>query len=262
MRRGIKLGLYGLVLAGLLGGTAAWVSGGKSVDLRIDGQDRRVHTSASDVEGVLASAHVKVGEHDLVAPDLQSPVRNGGQIVISRGHLLHLTVNGQPRDVWVNADSVAEALSQLGYSTARPGFGVAIQAAGRRRDQPGDQLAEAADLHSWPARPSGAQRRPDRATRRSVDGGICAGSRRPAVRAGHQRDHQQRGDPDPAGQLRHQRAAGERPVRRGQAGRPEQLRRAPTRWSRPARTASAGSPTSWSTWTASWPARCRSARPC
>ncbi|MEO6703465.1 MAG: ubiquitin-like domain-containing protein [Jatrophihabitantaceae bacterium] len=116
MRRGIKLGLYGLVLAGLLGGTAAWVNGGKSVDLRIDGQDRQVHTSADSVKGVLAAAHVKVGEHDIVAPDLASPVSNGAQIVISRGHLLHLTVNGQGRDVWVNADSVAEALGQLGYN--------------------------------------------------------------------------------------------------------------------------------------------------
>jgi uncharacterized protein YabE (DUF348 family) len=117
LQRGIKLGLYGLVLAGLLGGTAAWVSGGKSVDLRIDGQDRTVHTSASDVQGVLAAAHVSVGEHDLVAPDLQSSVRDGGRIMINRGHLLRLNVNGRVREVWVNADSVAEALSQLGYNT-------------------------------------------------------------------------------------------------------------------------------------------------
>jgi uncharacterized protein YabE (DUF348 family) len=117
LRRGIKLGLYGIVLAGLLGGTAAWVSGGKSVDLRIDGQDRTVHTSASNVQGVLAAAHVSVGEHDLVAPDLQSPVRSGAQIVVNRGHLLRLNANGHLREVWVNADSVAEALNQLGYGT-------------------------------------------------------------------------------------------------------------------------------------------------
>ncbi|MGI8667464.1 MAG: ubiquitin-like domain-containing protein [Jatrophihabitans sp.] len=116
MHRGIKLGLYGIVLAGLLGGTAGWVNHGKSVDLRIDGQDRQIHTRAGDVQGVLAAAHVSVGEHDLVAPDLQSPVRNGAQIVIDRGHLLHLSVNGVARDVWVNADSVDEALAQLGYS--------------------------------------------------------------------------------------------------------------------------------------------------
>ena len=116
-RRALRFGLYGVVLAGLVGGTAAWASGGKTVDLRIDGQDRAVHTSASNVQGVLAAAHVTVGSHDLVAPDLQSTVRDGGRIVVSRGHLLRLSVNGQVREVWVNADSVAEALGQLGYSS-------------------------------------------------------------------------------------------------------------------------------------------------
>lgn len=115
MHRGFKLGLYGLVLAGLLCGTLAWAGGGKSVSLRIDGQQRRVHTTASTVQGVLKAAHVSVGSHDLVAPDLGSPISDGGQIVIDRGHLLHLTVSGVSRDVWVTADSVSEALAQLGY---------------------------------------------------------------------------------------------------------------------------------------------------
>ena len=52
MHRNIKFGLYGLVLAGLLGGTASWATAsGKTVNLRVDGQDRRVHTSAADVRG-------------------------------------------------------------------------------------------------------------------------------------------------------------------------------------------------------------------
>ncbi|HJQ01096.1 MAG TPA: ubiquitin-like domain-containing protein [Jatrophihabitans sp.] len=85
--------------------------------MRIDGQDRIVHTSAGDVQGVLAAAHIAVGEHDLVAPDPQSPVHDGSRIVISRGHLLRLNVDGKVREVWVNADSVAEALSQLGYGS-------------------------------------------------------------------------------------------------------------------------------------------------
>jgi resuscitation-promoting factor RpfB len=118
LQRGIKLGLYGIVLAGLLGGSVAWAAGGsKLVDLRIDGQDRIVHTSAGDVQGALAAAHIAVGEHDLVAPDLQSPVHDGSRIVISRGHLLRLNVDGKVREVWVNADSVADALSQLGYGS-------------------------------------------------------------------------------------------------------------------------------------------------
>jgi uncharacterized protein YabE (DUF348 family) len=115
----LKLGLYGLVLAGLLGGSAAWVGHGKSVSLEIDGQQRQVHTTAGTVQGVLQAAHVTVGAHDLIAPDLASPVRNGGRIVIDRGHLLQLSVDGVSRQVWVTADSVSEALTQLGYGSAQ-----------------------------------------------------------------------------------------------------------------------------------------------
>jgi uncharacterized protein YabE (DUF348 family) len=116
LQRNIKLGLYGLVLAGLLGGTASWATdAGKTVNLRVDGQARSVHTSAADVRGVLAAAHIAVGEHDLIAPELGAKVTDGAAIVVRRGHLLHLMVNGAARDVWVNADSVDEALNQLGY---------------------------------------------------------------------------------------------------------------------------------------------------
>jgi uncharacterized protein YabE (DUF348 family) len=117
LHRSVKYGLYGVVIAGLLGGTAAWATtdSNKSVDIRVDGQTRLVHTSAKNVRGVLAAAKVTVGAHDIVAPDLSANVKGGAEIVIRRGHLLHLTVDGLPRDVWVNADSVDEALSQLGY---------------------------------------------------------------------------------------------------------------------------------------------------
>jgi resuscitation-promoting factor RpfB len=118
LHRNVKLGLYGLVLAGLLGGTASWATNtGKTVNLRVDGQDRRVHTSATDVRGVLDAAHIAVGEHDLIAPELGSSVADGAAIVVRRGHLLHLVVNGAARDVWVNAESVDEALTQLGYGS-------------------------------------------------------------------------------------------------------------------------------------------------
>jgi uncharacterized protein YabE (DUF348 family) len=87
------------------------------VNLRIDGQDHRVRTSAADVQGVLAAEHIAVGEHDLIAPELGSKVADGAAIVVRRGHLLHLLVNGTTRDVWVNAASVDEALNQLGYGS-------------------------------------------------------------------------------------------------------------------------------------------------
>ncbi|MBV9823219.1 MAG: DUF348 domain-containing protein, partial [Actinobacteria bacterium] len=118
MHRNLKLGLYGVVLASLLGGTASWVTeSGKTIDLRIDGQVRQVHTGAATVEGVLQAAHITVGAHDLVAPDENAAVSDGDAVVVRRGHLLHLMVDGKARDVWVNADSVDEALSQLGYDS-------------------------------------------------------------------------------------------------------------------------------------------------
>jgi uncharacterized protein YabE (DUF348 family) len=120
LRRSFKYGLYGIVLAGLLGGTAAWATAdnGKTIGLRIDGQSKQFRTTAADVQGALASAGIQVGAHDLVAPELGSQVKSGSDIVVRRGHLLHLTVNGKFKDVWVNADSVDEALSQLGYDSS------------------------------------------------------------------------------------------------------------------------------------------------
>jgi len=119
LRRSVKYGLYGLVMAGVLGGTAAWAiaPAGKTIDLKIDGNVQHISTTAKHVSGVLSAAGVSVDSHDLVAPDLGSSIGNGGTIVVRRGHLLHLTVNGKTSDVWVNAASVDEALAQLGYNS-------------------------------------------------------------------------------------------------------------------------------------------------
>jgi resuscitation-promoting factor RpfB len=119
LRRSVKYGIYGLVIAGLLGGTAAWAStpSTKLVDLKVDGNTQVIHTTAKNVRGALSAAGVSVGSHDIVAPDLNTSVKSGSEIVVRRGHLLHLTVDGKDRYVWVNAVSVDEALAQLGFST-------------------------------------------------------------------------------------------------------------------------------------------------
>jgi uncharacterized protein YabE (DUF348 family) len=114
--RVFKAAFLSIVLLGLIAGTLAWARTDKSVLVRVDGQDRTVHTSAATVQGVLSAAHLSVGQHDLLAPSLDSKVHNGSEIVLRRGHLLRLTVNGQNEMVWVNATSVAEAMAQLGFS--------------------------------------------------------------------------------------------------------------------------------------------------
>jgi len=120
VRRSVKYGLYGAVLAGVVGGTAAFATAanGTPVTLVIDGQTKKIDTQASDVAGALKGAGYRVGPHDIVAPSLHSHVKDGTKIVLNKGRLLHLLVDGQKRDVWTTAPTVQQALAALGYTSA------------------------------------------------------------------------------------------------------------------------------------------------
>lgn len=117
MRRSIKYGLYGAVLAAAVGGTAAFATAanGATVTLVVDGTPRQIQTTASTVAGALSGAGYHVSAHDLVAPATDTKVTKGEKIVLNRGRLLHLLVDGHTKDVWTTAPTVAEALAQLGY---------------------------------------------------------------------------------------------------------------------------------------------------
>jgi uncharacterized protein YabE (DUF348 family) len=115
VRRSMKYGLYAAVLAGVVSATVAWANVDKTVTLHVDGQVQKIHTVAGNVRGVLAVAHYPVGPHDIVAPGLDARVHNGSNIVLRRGRLLHLNVDRVPRNIWVTAPTVADALNQLGY---------------------------------------------------------------------------------------------------------------------------------------------------
>ena len=118
MLRSAKYGLYGAVLAGVVAGTVAFTAGpaAKTIRIVVDGQAHTVHTKGSDVDQVLADAGYKVDGHDLVAPGPSASVASGSTIVLKRGRLLHLSIDGQTRDVWTTAPTVAQAMSDLGYS--------------------------------------------------------------------------------------------------------------------------------------------------
>ncbi|MFN2560207.1 MAG: ubiquitin-like domain-containing protein [Jatrophihabitans sp.] len=120
MRRSLKYGLYGAVLAGVVGGTAALATAanGTPITLVVDGQTKKIDTSAHDVAGALKGAGYTVNSHDIVAPSLSSKIHSGSKVVLKQGRLLHLIVDGQPKDVWTTAPTVAEALAALGYQSS------------------------------------------------------------------------------------------------------------------------------------------------
>jgi len=119
MRRSIKYGLYAAVLAGAVGGTVAFTAGhSKSITLVVDGKTSTIHTTSANVGGALAAAGYPLNRHDLVAPAADSAVHSGETVVLKRGRLLHLNVDGQDRQVWTTAPTVSAALADLGYSTS------------------------------------------------------------------------------------------------------------------------------------------------
>jgi uncharacterized protein YabE (DUF348 family) len=119
VRRSVKYGIYGAVLAGLVGGTAAFATSADAtpVTIVVDGQAKKIDTSAHDVQGALKGAGYTVKAHDIVAPSLKSKITDHSTIVLKRGRLLHLSVDGQAKNVWTTAPTVAQALSALGYTS-------------------------------------------------------------------------------------------------------------------------------------------------
>ncbi len=118
VRRSVKYGLCGVVVAGLAGGTIAWASTDKTITLDVDGQPHKIHTTAATVSGALSHGGYHLGAHDSVTPAATAKVHDGTEIIFNRGRLLHLSVDGKQRDVWVTVHTVGDALSQLGYTTA------------------------------------------------------------------------------------------------------------------------------------------------
>ena len=118
MLRSVKYGLNGAVLAGLIAVPTLWSTVDKSIDLVVDGRPQAIQTTAQNVGQVLKSAGYRLNSHDLVAPTAASHIKNGTRIVLRRGRLLHLNVDGTLTSVWTTAPTVAQALAELGYPSS------------------------------------------------------------------------------------------------------------------------------------------------
>jgi len=139
LRKPVLVGAAALVVALVAGGGIA-LAAHKDVSLTVDGQVQEVGTFSGSVEGALDAAGVSVGEHDTVAPALDTAISDGSQIVVEHGRLLTLTIDGQTREIWTTATTVEEALAELGQDPS------AYQlSADRSREIPLDGLAVSAD---------------------------------------------------------------------------------------------------------------------
>lgn len=131
-----------ILVAATVGGSLVALT--KSVTISVDGQDRVITTLSGSVDGALDSADLVVAEHDTLVPAADQPISDGSRIVLNKGRLLNLTVDGVPTQVWTTATTVDEALAQLGRDA-----GDYQLSADRGREIPLDGLAlTAATLHA------------------------------------------------------------------------------------------------------------------
>ncbi|HEX2177713.1 MAG TPA: transglycosylase family protein [Nocardioidaceae bacterium] len=104
-----------LAILSVIGAGFAYASKSKTVTLAVDGQVTEVSTRAGTVEEVLEAEGISVDQRDAVAPSLSSQVADGSRIAVAFGRPLTLNVDGDKDKYWVTANSVNDALSQLGF---------------------------------------------------------------------------------------------------------------------------------------------------
>ena len=90
------------------------LTAGSSMTLSLDGQAREIRSDGRTVAEVLAEQGIDLGEHDVVTPTLDSPVREGSRIAVSFARPLVLSLDGRTSRHWVTATSVAQAMGQIG----------------------------------------------------------------------------------------------------------------------------------------------------
>ncbi|MGB3437753.1 MAG: transglycosylase family protein [Actinophytocola sp.] len=105
------------ILVSLIGGGAAAIAMNKSVTVDIDGEAHQVSTYADTVGEVLEDEGIAVGSHDALSPSPSAAINDDGKIVLQRGRQIHMTIDGEKRDLWVRSTTVGEALQQLNLST-------------------------------------------------------------------------------------------------------------------------------------------------
>jgi uncharacterized protein YabE (DUF348 family) len=105
------------ILLSATGGAAMAVAMDKDVTVDIDGHEAHIRTYDATVGAVLADQGYRPGPHDALSPSPNAPVTDGGKIMLERGRLVRLTVDGVQQDQWTRSQNVGDALRALNVNT-------------------------------------------------------------------------------------------------------------------------------------------------
>ncbi|HEX3778979.1 MAG TPA: transglycosylase family protein [Pseudonocardiaceae bacterium] len=105
------------ILLSATGGSAMAMAMDKDVNVDVDGVNQHIRTYSSTVGQVLKDDGITLGAHDSVSPSPTAPIADGGTIMLERGRLLKVTVDGVETDHWTRSTTLSAAFNELGIST-------------------------------------------------------------------------------------------------------------------------------------------------
>lgn len=112
--RKVQIAAQAVVITGLVGGTGAVVIMNKPVTLDVNGQAEEVRTFGGTVGDVLDSRDLDIEKRDKVKPGVDKKISRDMTITVNTAKKLSLSVDGKESDEWTNANTVGQALADLG----------------------------------------------------------------------------------------------------------------------------------------------------
>ncbi len=101
----------------VLGGTAFGISAASNtVTIYVDGETHKVRTFGNEVGDALDAKGIEIGPHDQVVPSIDSPIKDGTEISVRYGRQVTAIIDGKEVVIWTTAETVDDALDQLGIS--------------------------------------------------------------------------------------------------------------------------------------------------
>ena len=134
--RKVQIAAQAVVITGLVGGTGAVVTMNKPVTLEVNGQAEEIRTFGGTVGDILDSHEIDVDKRDQVKPGVGTEVDRDMTITVNTAKKVALSVDGKESNEWTNANTVGQALADLGVDAK--GADLNAKAGQRLKDEGND----------------------------------------------------------------------------------------------------------------------------
>ena len=134
--RKVQIAAQAVVITGLVGGTGAVVTMNKPVTLEVNGQAEEIRTFGGTVGDILDSHEIDVDKRDQVKPGVGTKVDRDMTITVNTAKKVALSVDGKETNEWTNANTVGQALADLGVDAK--GADLNAKASQRLKDKGND----------------------------------------------------------------------------------------------------------------------------